>query len=425
MDEYIYELPLSPNYVCNWELKEAIRELLQNAIDGENCGHKKSIKYNEEEEILYIVNENTKLSKSSLVLGCSSKDSIDGMIGKFGEGYKLALIVLLRKGFKVKIINADEEWTPQFAVSKKFDTQVLTINIKSLSTDKDKCIGTDLCFAISSVNKQLYNELLKYFPCMDDNYGETLKTDNGEILFDKRFAGRMFVEGLYIQEDKNFKYGYNFNSDVVDLDRDRKAINYYELRRLTAASVVTAETCCPELFKAISDSYTDVKDITDVLDDASDDFLQQYRDMLYKEKGLEENTLVATESVMRQLEQMDIDMPIVKGTEIESYLIAKANDKLGLIYQAKEAVKNKDEKEEAFDNLKSSTYSKFMMWFLENKKYLTKKAQASFLELLKSWSLRPNNFEYIEAFIPEDFDYTNESIDRLKEEILSKEEENL
>lgn len=41
MDEYIYELPLSPNYVCNWELKEAIRELLQNAIDGENCGHKK------------------------------------------------------------------------------------------------------------------------------------------------------------------------------------------------------------------------------------------------------------------------------------------------------------------------------------------------------------------------------------------------
>ena len=83
------------------------------------------------------------------------------------------------------------------------------------------------------------------------------------------------------------------------------------------------------------------------------------------------------------------------------------------------------EKEKAFDNLKSSTYSKFMMWFLENKKYLTKKAQASFLEILKSWSLRPNNFEYIEAFIPEDFDYTNESIDRLKEEILSKEEENL
>lgn len=420
-----YELPLSPNYVCNWGVKEAIRELLQNAIDGEHCGHKKSIRYNEEERVLYIINENTKLSKSSLVLGCSSKDSIDGMIGKFGEGYKLALIVLLRKGFKIDIINADEEWKPRFANSEKFDTQVLTIDIENLSTENKKCINTELCFAIYGIDKELYDKLLIYFPCIDEDYGNMVESENGYILLEPKFKGKMYVEGLYIQSDDNFKYGYNFNSDVVDLDRDRKAINYYELRRLTAASVVTAETCCPELFKAISDSYTDVKDITDVLDDASDDFLQQYRDMLYKEKGLEENTLVATESVMRQLEQMDIDMPIVKGTEIESYLIAKANDKLGLIYQAKEAVKNKDEKEEAFDNLKSSIYSKFMMWFLENKKYLTKKAQASFLELLKSWSLRPNNFEYIEAFIPEDFDYTNESIDRLKEEILSKEEENL
>ena len=147
-----YELPLSPNYVCNWGVKEAIRELLQNAIDGEHCGHKKSIRYNEEERVLYIINEDTKLPKSSLVLGCSSKDSIDGMIGKFGEGYKLALIVLLRKGFKIDIINADEEWKPRFANSEKFDTQVLTIDIENLSTEDKKCINTELCFAIISIN---------------------------------------------------------------------------------------------------------------------------------------------------------------------------------------------------------------------------------------------------------------------------------
>ena len=53
----------------------------------------------------------------------------------------------------------------------------------------------------------------------------------------------MFVEGLYVQTDENFKYGYNFKSSIVDLDRDRRAINYYELKKLTAASVVTAEHC--------------------------------------------------------------------------------------------------------------------------------------------------------------------------------------
>ena len=40
-----YELPISPNYVGNWGIKEAIREILQNAIDSDKCGHPKQILY--------------------------------------------------------------------------------------------------------------------------------------------------------------------------------------------------------------------------------------------------------------------------------------------------------------------------------------------------------------------------------------------
>lgn len=413
-----YELPLSPNYVCNWGVKEAIRELLQNAIDGEHCGHKKNIRYNEEERVLYIINEDTKLPKSSLVLGCSSKDSIDGMIGKFGEGYKLALIVLLRKGFKIDIINADEEWKPRFANSEKFDTQVLTIDVESLSTEDKKCINAELCFAIYGINKELYDELLVYFPCIDGDYGNMVESENGYILLEPKFKGKMYVEGLYIQSDDNFKYGYNFNSDVVDLDRDRKAINYYELRRLTAASVVTAETCCPELFKAISDSYTDVKDITDVLDDASDDFLQQYRDMLYEEKGLEENTLVATESVMRQLEQMDVDMPIVKGTEIESYLIAKANDKLGLIYQAKEAASKKSDEDDAWHYVRNSNWMSLKCWFDKYCKRISKEGKERFASIMNR--MEPSDLYHIRKYIPEDFIWTKENFEDLEMQIKNQ-----
>lgn len=413
-----YELPLSPNYVCNWGVKEAIRELLQNAIDGERCGYKKSIEYNEGEQTLYIINEGTKLPKSSLVLGCSSKDSVDGMIGKFGEGYKLALIVLLRKGFKVDIINADEEWEPRFANSEKFNTQVLTINVKNLSTENNKCINTELCFAICGVDKKSYEELLVYFPCIDEDYGNVVESENGYILLEPKFKGKMYVEGLYIQSDNNFQYGYNFNSDVVDLDRDRKAINYYELRRLTAASVVTANTCCPELFKAISNSCTDIKDITDVLDDASDDFLQQYRDMLYEEKGLEENTLVATESVMRQLEQMDVDMPIVKGTEIESYLVAKANDKLGLIYQAKEAASKRNDENDAWDCVKSSNWILLKFWFEKYGKRISKEGKERFDAIMQI--MQPSGMKYIDEYFPEDFVWTCENFETLEEQIKNQ-----
>ena len=94
-----YELPISPNYVINWGVKEAIRELLQNAIDEDKVGHSKEIEYDQNSQILKIKNIDSCLHSSSLVLGCSHKQDVEGLVGKFGEGYKLALVVLLREGF--------------------------------------------------------------------------------------------------------------------------------------------------------------------------------------------------------------------------------------------------------------------------------------------------------------------------------------
>lgn len=407
-----YEITISPNYVSNWGINEAIREILQNAIDADKNGYKKSIYYSG--DTLYINNEGISLSAKDLILGCSSKSDQDGMIGKYGEGFKLALVVLLRKGMNVYVDNNDKLWSPSFKVSEQFGTQVLNIE------ESDDGRGEGLTFVISPVDQQLYNSLLNYFPCIDESFGNVVNCDNGQILLDKQFKGKMYVEGLYIQTDDNFQYGYNFNSDVVELDRDRKAINYYELRALTAQSIVTAEECNKEIFDAITKSCVDVRDIEEVIDEASESFLEEYREQFYEENELEENTLVATESVMKQLEQMDIDVPVVKGTEIQSYLIAKANDKLGIIEEAKEAIKNKDEKEEAFDDFKNSKYARLMNWFYTNKHYLPKKAQVPFLDIMKS--MTPYGFYKISDSIPEEFDYSDENIKALKEEILKREE---
>ena len=410
-----YELPISPNYVSNWGIKEAIREILQNAIDSDNCGHPKQILYSTDGAVLTIINKGARLPLSSLVLGCSSKDDIDGMIGKFGEGYKLALVVLLRKGLKVDILNGEEEWIPSFKLSDNFGTQVLNIEVNQLP-ENAKC--DDVVFAISGIGEDLYKELQLLFPCINDDYGDVVESDNGTILLDKKFQGKMYVEGLFIQSDSNFQYGYNFKSSVVDLDRDRKAINYYELKKLTAASVVTAEKCSAEIFKAISNSYTDIKDITEVLDEASESFLTDYRDMLYEEKGLEENTLVATESVMKQLEQMDIDVPIVKGTEIESYLVAKANDKLGLIYQAKEEAKKKTSEEDAWDYVLGSRWFALKVWFTKYCKRISKEGKAEFEKILKY--SEPSDLYYINKYIPDDFEWTEENFKNLSEQIKNQ-----
>ena len=408
-----YELTISPNYVSNWGVREAIRELLQNAVDANICGYSKIIEYDSNIQTLKIKNEGAKLPASSLILGCSSKGNNDNLTGQFGEGFKLALVVLIRKGYGVNIINSDELWVPKFEFSDKFQSQVLTITVKDT-----KDIGY-LSFEIQGITQDVYNDLLDYFPCIDDNYGETIKSDNGYILLDDRFAGKMYVEGLYIQSDSNFKYGYNFNANVVDLDRDRRAINYYELRKLTAASVVTAESCSPELFKAISNSCTDVRDIEDVIEEASDDFLQEYRDMLYEKMGLEENTLIATESIMKQLQQMDIDVPVAKGTEIESYLVAKANDKLGIIYEAKEQVNKKRDEEDAWDSVFNSRWFELKVWLGKYGKRISKEGKTEFEKILKR--IEPYDLMYIREYIPAEFEWSEENFNDLREQIKNQE----
>ena len=104
-----YEIPISPNYVHNWGVQEAVRELLQNAIDADKCGYKKDVLYNKESNLLTIVSTGVTLPVSSLVLGCSTKDENESLIGKYGEGYKLALVVLLRKGYIINICNGISE----------------------------------------------------------------------------------------------------------------------------------------------------------------------------------------------------------------------------------------------------------------------------------------------------------------------------
>lgn len=415
MNDEKYELPISLGYVESWGTREAIREILQNSIDANEMGYYKEINYDENTETLTITNRGAKLPISSLVLGGSSKREMENQIGHEGEGYKLALVVLLRKGYNVIILNSDKEWVPSFEFSEKFNSKILTIHSKSIE-DTNK-----VSFIIKGITSTVYNDLYKYFPCIDDDFGEAVECSTGSILLDERFKGKMFVGGLYIQDDNNFSYGYNFNSDAVTLDRDRKAINYHDLRALTAESFVTAENCHPKLFKAISNSVLDVRDITDVIDEASDKFLEEYRDMFYNEKELDEDTLVATEAVKMQLEQMELDVDIVKGTEIESYLIAKANDKLGLIEEAKEMIDEKSKTEENIDIFKRSNYRRLMEWFVGVKKYLPKYKQAEFMDVADyvartNWAtceIRPH--------LPKDFDYSIESCDKLYD-ILGNEE---
>lgn len=121
------ELSLSPKYVSGWGVEEAVREILQNAIDQKADGAEASVSY--DRETLSILTDGARLKTSTLLLGESGKDD-ERYIGKYGEGYKLALLVLTRERKPVKVVTDAETWTPEFRLSETFGEESLQIDVE-------------------------------------------------------------------------------------------------------------------------------------------------------------------------------------------------------------------------------------------------------------------------------------------------------
>jgi len=293
-----YELSLSRDYVSDWGVIEAVRELIQNAIDEGN--------YDigiDKHNVLHIINHGSVLTADSLILGNSGKREDVSKIGQFGEGYKLALLVLTRMGKDVVVYNGGARWYPRFKKSKKFGCEVLVID--------EEVNPNDIRPLDFEINGLMYNELSEIvdaFPLIFEKVSpfEVKETGYGEIIMDKEQAGKFYVQGLPIFEDKTFKYGYNFHADVVSLDRDRKSVNLYELKDIASKMIAQVEE--PEFIETnLTNSNADSEYLRRnkvELDDKAVTMMQEYFTEKYE---IEEDSIVITSddrNLKRELESM-------------------------------------------------------------------------------------------------------------------------
>ena len=374
------ELSLSKNYVCNWGLWEAIREIMQNAQDAEKEGYPLSVTYDEDYSELIISNTGTKLNISSLVLGNTTKDEDERLIGKYGEGYKLALLVLLRLGKEVRIYTENEKWTPSFAKSKTFNTEVLVIHreLKEGTSDLDR-----VQFVIEDITLSEFDMLKKKSLRIMDEVSKwkrkVVDCDYGQILLDSEYRGKFYVEGLFIQTDENFKYGYSFNSDVVDLDRDRKAINYYDLCELTTKSLLSQTTDFEIVETSISKKTHDSKDLQYFYTKASDEFKEGYAKNYVEKHNISEDTFIGTE---KEVKLSDAKQKIV----VDEITAEWVNDGLGKgeeYREIKSKAKRKNDKDIAYKYYDSSLLYELHEWIRYNYKRISKKELESFMTILE------------------------------------------
>lgn len=231
-----YELTLTPNYVSDWTFNDAIRELIQNGTDQEVLDNKNhfSIEYDRERQVLQLKNSKSALKINTLLLGRSSKVGNEDTVGQFGEGYKIAALVLNRIGKTFTVLNNEknEVWESRFKNSEKWLEKILAFYIGKRKTE-----DTGLCIEVGNVSWSEYSDLSDVWIGMCDFDYEKVETQYGEILTDEEFAGKVFVNGLFVDCNSDLQYGYNFKPKYINLERDRKTCDTWNVEDVTSKMI--------------------------------------------------------------------------------------------------------------------------------------------------------------------------------------------
>lgn len=215
-----YELSLAKTYVSHWGMVEAVRELLQNAIDSES-----PFEWEFTDGSLLIHSRHSRLEPKTLLLGTSCKTDDPGSIGSFGEGYKIAMLVLTRLGYGMTIHNGRSTWKPEFRFNRKYESDMLYVVSTTASALND-----GVSFEVSGLSESEIENIKDICLHMQDDIGQIKHTSKGLILMEK--PGRLYVGGLFICTTE-LNYGYDINPKYIRLERDRQTVDSFDLKLLT------------------------------------------------------------------------------------------------------------------------------------------------------------------------------------------------
>ena len=223
----VYELSLVKEYVSHWGLAEAARELIQNALDS-NSPFKFSFMPGDGEVdgwTFSLESEFSRLEPHQLLLGSTSKAEDKDSIGSFGEGFKIALLVLARDGYPVTIYNNELIWRPSFRFNKTYSTELLSIEE---TRNPEKRPG--LSFFVEGLTDADRAAIEACCLKMQPEVGQIIQTTYGDILLDR--PGELYVGSLFITKTEH-KYGYDIKPEFIRLERDRQTVDSFDLKYTT------------------------------------------------------------------------------------------------------------------------------------------------------------------------------------------------
>ncbi|KAF8853690.1 hypothetical protein BDZ45DRAFT_806466 [Acephala macrosclerotiorum] len=271
-------LGLTRKYVPTWTARDAFREFFQNWMDGivqsqkvsprtitltikdtdkewiataHNNGSEEAlgfIRFTKAKGMLELTNFKAQLTRKALDLGASSKRDGDNLAGTHGEGFKVASLVMVRKGFQVRYESAKYYWSFQFGGRDKSHlychltpmndnklTKAMLIDAKRIAGGKPRELKSNIWEDVSVKIGKVYNsngkqidfgtfqEWIKISFALD-RPANTITTLYGDLVLGVEFSNRVYLKGLYLGDSitpKKLKFGYNLLCGEVNRDRER------------------------------------------------------------------------------------------------------------------------------------------------------------------------------------------------------------
>ncbi|WP_460069432.1 hypothetical protein [Pseudomonas sp. H2_E05] len=343
-----YELPLSRDYVRHWGLKEAIRELVQNALDSES-----PFEYAFADGQLFITSRFARLEASTLVLGSTSKADRADAIGSFGEGYKIALLVLTRNGYDVKVWNGNKQWVPEFRHSDQFDAEVLCIN-ETLAHRQNQGVE----FVVSGLTEEDETEIRSMCLRMQPPMSDVIGTKYGHILPSR--PGKLYVGTLFVC-DTDLTYGYDILPEHLQLERDRQTVSGWDLKQVSKNAWIDTGRL-DEVAEKIEAGIPDVE----YVEYGSTELVREPRYRLFQQKHPGAIAVQSQEELNSLVKQGMTNTVVVRG----AYYSQVANS-TSYKQQVSHVV--------AIQTPKAALEE----WYRDNKKYMSRLPATSFKELVK------------------------------------------
>ena len=211
---------ISPEYCPAWGIKEALRELIQEGLDVEAV-HGCQVSFSQENGYFIIKDNGPGLEMSSLVMGISTKRGHEATIGQFGEGLKLACLVLARLGRYVLIESRDRQIKPVIDKSPVFNCDVLAFVIEECSPR----VGTII--KVQASEEEVKEAMGLFLRLSNKDFyvpGAGRATESDRIFLP---GGYIFVQGVVVtvpDRSAEFLFSYNFKNKELQ-GRDRWAID--------------------------------------------------------------------------------------------------------------------------------------------------------------------------------------------------------